>query len=327
MVDWAGLAATKYAIEQRRAAAAETDALANLTRSGAAVTEANAQAGLQGALARQHDATTDLLPGQAISENKLRGAQAGHLDAMTADLEAPLTPELAHLIAGAYGKTPGRNDSFSNYSSLFTPRTPANSRFISVGGGGSAQPAPASPAPARTSAFTAPRSQSPVLGGMGYDNWVDPTTRGFSHGTAEIEAPGDGTVDTQPAMLADGEAVLNKAAAEHLGRDFIEALNTAGVWAMGLNQEHVGKMGDDKAATNKGGTKMKSDDHAAHGYAKGTSKVSAKAPAKGRGMVKKGSEKPMAKGGKESPNGGGMDPHMVLAQVAQMARQKTMGMG
>ena len=51
-------------------------------------------------------------------------------------------------------------------------------------------------------------------------------------GHDKIPGKGDGTKDTVPAILAPGEAVLNKAAAEALGRHNIKKLNDAGVKAM-----------------------------------------------------------------------------------------------
>lgn len=54
----------------------------------------------------------------------------------------------------------------------------------------------------------------------------------YSHGTSHVPGHGDGTVDTVPAMLAPGEAVLNKGAAEHMGRGMIAALNKLGLSKM-----------------------------------------------------------------------------------------------
>ena len=47
---------------------------------------------------------------------------------------------------------------------------------------------------------------------------------------------GSGTVDKVPAMLAPHEAVLNKAAADKLGRGKIAALNAQGAKQMGLSR-------------------------------------------------------------------------------------------
>jgi hypothetical protein len=56
----------------------------------------------------------------------------------------------------------------------------------------------------------------------------------FAAGTAKVPGKGDGTKDTVKAKLAPGEAVLNKAAAEGMGRGLIAALNMAGARKMGM---------------------------------------------------------------------------------------------
>lgn len=50
----------------------------------------------------------------------------------------------------------------------------------------------------------------------------------LSKGTAKVPGKGSGNVDTVPAELAPGEAVLNKHAAEHMGRGLIGVLNALG---------------------------------------------------------------------------------------------------
>lgn len=57
---------------------------------------------------------------------------------------------------------------------------------------------------------------------------------GLRMGTARVPGKGDGTKDTVKAKLAPGEAVLNKGAAEHLGRGLIAALNKHGAAKMGM---------------------------------------------------------------------------------------------
>ena len=54
-------------------------------------------------------------------------------------------------------------------------------------------------------------------------------------GKDKVPGKGSGKVDTQHAMLAPGEAVLNKAAAEYLGRATIDVLNHVGRIKMGLD--------------------------------------------------------------------------------------------
>lgn len=57
---------------------------------------------------------------------------------------------------------------------------------------------------------------------------------GAKRGLTKVPGKGSGHVDTQPMKLAPGEAVLNKAAAEHLGRGVIKALNALGRQKMGM---------------------------------------------------------------------------------------------
>lgn len=57
---------------------------------------------------------------------------------------------------------------------------------------------------------------------------------GLKKGIAKVPGKGNGTKDTVPAKLAPGEAVLNKAAAEHMGRGLIEVLNKMGAEKMGM---------------------------------------------------------------------------------------------
>lgn len=63
---------------------------------------------------------------------------------------------------------------------------------------------------------------------------TDDEGQGFAKGIAKVPGKGDGTKDTVPAKLAPGEAVLNKAAAQSMGRGLIAALNAAGARKMGM---------------------------------------------------------------------------------------------
>jgi hypothetical protein len=74
------------------------------------------------------------------------------------------------------------------------------------------------------------------LGGLGRSSLgLDMGTElRFAKGTAKVPGKGDGTKDTVKAKLAPGEAVLNKAAAENMGRGLIAALNAAGARKMGM---------------------------------------------------------------------------------------------
>lgn len=64
---------------------------------------------------------------------------------------------------------------------------------------------------------------------------------GFDTGTSSVPGNGPSTVDSVDAKLAPGEAVLNAAAAEHLGRSTIDFLNAIGAQKMGLDVSPKGK--------------------------------------------------------------------------------------
>lgn len=153
---------------------------------------------------------------------------------------------------------------------------------------------------------------------------------GFAKGTAKVPGKGSGKTDTVPTMLAPGEAVLNKAAADHLGRDTIDLLNAAGAQAMGLDQQPNQPQAV-STAQGKGPTQH---------FAKGTSNVQHK----GKGMppAKKGAdakgEKPAPKAApkKDGPSkapaaapkgkGGGISPDMISALAGMMGGGGGMGM-
>jgi hypothetical protein len=77
-------------------------------------------------------------------------------------------------------------------------------------------------------------------------------------------------VDTQKAELADGEAVLNKGAAEHLGRHTIALLNAIGAVNMGLT---VGDARGDGAKGDKSPSRVQAQEGSTPGYAWGTPSV------------------------------------------------------
>lgn len=60
------------------------------------------------------------------------------------------------------------------------------------------------------------------------------TDYGFKKGITKVPGKGNGKKDTVKAKLAPGEAVLNKAAADGMGRGLISALNKVGARKMGL---------------------------------------------------------------------------------------------
>lgn len=59
----------------------------------------------------------------------------------------------------------------------------------------------------------------------------------YGKGTSKVPGQGSGQVDSVPAVLAPGEAVLNKAAAEEVGRSKIAAANKKGAVKMGMVPE------------------------------------------------------------------------------------------
>jgi hypothetical protein len=58
----------------------------------------------------------------------------------------------------------------------------------------------------------------------------------YQQGTAAVPGHGTGKVDSVPAMLAPHEAVLNRAAADMVGRGLITMLNEAGAQQMGMRR-------------------------------------------------------------------------------------------
>ena len=91
-----------------------------------------------------------------------------------------------------------------------------------------------------------------------------PDVGNYKRGATRIPGKGDGRTDTQPAVLAPGEAVLNKAAAEHLGRDTIELLNALGQHKMDL---------DAATASQQQASDQQAAPAPAPGYAGGTAEV------------------------------------------------------
>lgn len=62
-----------------------------------------------------------------------------------------------------------------------------------------------------------------------------PFGAGYLFGATAVPGQGTGAVDKVPAMLAPHEAVLNRAAADMLGRGVIAALNASGARQMGMS--------------------------------------------------------------------------------------------
>lgn len=78
------------------------------------------------------------------------------------------------------------------------------------------------------------RVQLRPSGDLGTDGPGLPERQRYAKGTAKVPGKGSAKVDTVPAMLAPGEAVLNKPAAQHMGRGLIAALNQMGAAKLGM---------------------------------------------------------------------------------------------
>ena len=92
-------------------------------------------------------------------------------------------------------------------------------------------PAPVQAGPAMPGPQIAPPGGQPGLAAM----------LQAASGANRVPGQGDGRTDTVPAMLAPGEAVLNRGAAENVGRDKIAKANAVGARKMGLNRGMVAK--------------------------------------------------------------------------------------
>lgn len=254
--------AQKYNIMQQQANTQElgTTAEANLT---------NTRAGL--------------LPGQTAAEigltqaqTKNVGAQAGEVAANAASARGLQSAEAAQGYAGAAHTEAG------------IPLLGAQTQLTGAQTLGEAQLN--SPAPAaglynylyrRKAAYgySAPQGGGYNISGGVARSVVDQPVQGHAEGTAMIHGKGDGTVDTVPSMLAPGEAVLNKGAAEHIGRPAIELLNAIGT----VKMAHA--MGDASPETANPGDNDKSlhsNSESMH-YANGSSGVGGVTETQGRG--------------------------------------------
>jgi hypothetical protein len=151
----------------------------------------------------------------------------------------------------------------------------------------------------------------------------------YDKGTKRVPGKGSGMVDKVPAMLAPGEAVLNKGAAEHFGRDKIAALNAIG------HAKMVGEAAQVPAAAKPGqeqpqrGPAHKAPEKPAGG---GPGKPGAKAPAKDAKPASGHGAKP-APAGKGKPQELSKGTHHVQSgksaktpQIDPQALQALMGM-
>jgi hypothetical protein len=205
MVDmnyWLGV---KYGILSQNAA---SDALRARSASAQVANEGR----LQAAQAQHYATQSALAPSLARATIEETGARAGQYGAeselLRSNVPQPSPVGLSRaydLMSGAGGQTQGQTPSYigQNY---FNPQN-------------SVLNAPT------TSHFNTPYQRD--------YNFGDSSVRvHYARGEQDVPGEGDGSLDTVPAMLAPGEAVLNKGAAEHVGRGLIAQLNDLGAAKM-----------------------------------------------------------------------------------------------
>lgn len=237
MVNWSGLAAQKYDIMQQQA---DTAAAAQRNM-GMLQAEQAKMLGIQGGL----------LP-------KTVGAQARYTNVQADKMEAG-RPFWADQERGQARQMMGQGDIYNAEGTAlqqllrpagpdaFNPTRAANRGFGVIGGapplpgvgdnvilsgdalGGGFLPRP-------PGAQILPSIETPGFSRIREDmeRRAQPTGTNYKKGIAKVPGKGNGTKDTVPAKLAPGEAVLNKAAAEHMGRGLIEVLNKMGAEKMGM---------------------------------------------------------------------------------------------
>lgn len=181
-----------------------------------------AQARAAGAAANASNVQANLAPGVLASENALRAAQVGNFDVMgmlqrlqVSKLSAGLSPLNDDALAGLGQR--------NNYLTTLPGRA-AGDAYVN--------PPMSDEHRAALGHMLGFAAGIDMVGdNMGMD------VAGMAAGGGTVPGGGDGTVDTVNAKLAGGEAVLNKAAADFLGRDLIDKVNQAGAIAMGLDQK------------------------------------------------------------------------------------------
>ena len=167
------------------------------------------------------NAQAGAITGALGTENALRAAQANETNTRTSTLQPLAQSSIASTQAGI-GETQARTGLYNTQSHVAgLDLYPVNDTIAHVFHAG------------MTNANSAFRPQT--------DDGSQPVTTQnnvsildhFKAGTEKVPGKGTGKVDTVPAMLAPGEAVLNKGAAEHMGRGNIKQLNQIGLAKMG----------------------------------------------------------------------------------------------
>jgi len=279
---FASALARKYDIQQQ-----DADARTRLTQAQSGLTNAQAAAYPQEAAARAYaergagfsafaggnlqNVNAGLAPGLAASEEAQRygAARGSDADAFARLYATRAFPQLGFAADQAFGR--------GGTPSAASPGTPAPSLGYSVGG-------PAGNITSIDNPLGGPIDPRNRSAGGGFQFQGGRFGLDFNTGTSDVPGQGSPKVDSVKANLAPGEAVLNAAAAEHLGRSTIDFLNAIGAQKMGL----VGAQPDTrdvstpaKGSKDDSGQKVNNQSGGTPGYAKGTSKV----PAKGKGKA------------------------------------------
>lgn len=268
----AGIVARKYQIEQERADTADRLANANVGYLGAQTTaypeEAASRAfatraGGQTSLAQAQlfGVNAQLAPWLATSEANERNAAAQQSQAQAGltRYQTQFNPDVSQASTDRfYGP-----DAIGGSRGPAAPYQPSAPGIINLGG----QHSVLDGAPPVTG-ITARGGQGGYL-----PNHYDSQGRLMENsGTSKVPGKGDGKTDTQQAMLAPGEAVLNRAAAEHLGRDTISLLNAIGARRMGLTIGSDADVSSPSTGSN-GSPAIMNQTGAPKGYAGGTSDI------------------------------------------------------
>ena len=231
MADFNSILSQKYSILQQHAndQGMLERANANLADQNAGQVAANAAAarGLQGAQAQRLGVESQMLPGQTAADIAAKRSAAGHTD-----MQSRLAPQIAQSAMDLQRTQGLDNTARAGLTQSQIGMTNAQTEDINSG-----LRSPLSAVNAAGDAWQQGRmlrpNTPPAQWPYNYTNFGG-GYHPYSGGTSKVPGHGDGTVDKVPAMLAPGEAVLNKGAAEHVGRGLISHLNAIGAAKMGM---------------------------------------------------------------------------------------------
>lgn len=242
-MDWEAAIARKYSILQQQANAQTLEAQARAQQMGvqselmpeeaaARNVALRGQGAASNAMAGYTAADTAWLPAQRQSAIDLQAAQSGLTNTQSANVRREWAP------VGTTEATLGLTG--RGFGGLSGSDAPGILQRLS------SAPINLNPVTSDLGGYRTPGMQMPsnvfVRGGLGplgvdaFGQQKQPENK-FKTGTSRVPGKGAPTKDTVPAKLAPGEAVLNAAAAEHLGRENIDRLNAAGAIAMGIQPQ------------------------------------------------------------------------------------------